>query len=382
MMEIVQKNKALIVPQTIQHDFGSGPTSFAHGVVRGQDDPAYFSHMRSGRPLLNQALQSAQLTQQPAKLAGKWLYLGGLHTHFGHFLSECIHRAWAWGLYRDQCRGALFLPNVKEYDLDRHLPGYAKDILGLFGLDESNIRYITELTEVDELVIPEPGSQLFKPVSNEYLRYLSTLQLGERLANQPLPDNFSPKVFVSRKNFRMRAIAGLHALEPSLQNEGYFIFYPEMHPVLTQLKVYSQAEKIIVEEGSAIHLFELFNRIDADVVVISRRPETKQFNNIVRARTTHFVNYNQVILLPSLSGDVANNLPITDIRKLADFLIEHGFAPPSLAVDPDWTDNVKIDIFNFLLKHAEPSAPIFKEKVIDYLRSVNKFFKHVEAYDK
>ncbi|PPD45446.1 MAG: hypothetical protein CTY16_10125 [Methylobacter sp.] len=382
-MEAVQKNNALIVPQTFQRDFEHGKDNFVHGVVRNGTDPVYFSHMRSGRPLLNEKLQSLELAKQPARLAGKWLYLGGIHPHFGHFLSECIHRIWAWKEYRDQCRGVLFLPNIKEYELGRHLAGYAKEIFGLLGLEESAIRYITELTEVDELIVPEPGSQLGKPALNEYLEFLSTLQLGKRFANQPLPEGFSPKVFVSRKNYRNhRSVAGLDALETGLQQNGYYIFYPEKHSIPAQLKVYLEAEKIIFEEGSAIHLLELLDKIEADVLVINRRENAQLFTNIIRPRTKHYVNYNQFTFLPRLSDKYDNALPVTDMRDLFEFMALHDFISPSMAIAPNWMDNAKKDMLNHLLQHANSSMPEFNGKVVEYLQSVNGFLKSVNTIKK
>ncbi len=376
-MNIFQKRNALIVPQTLHKDFGAGTNNFSHGVLRSNvNDPVYFSHMRDNKPLLNEKLQSIQLSNKSKKLPGKWLYLGGLHNHFGHFIAECIHRIWAWKSYRDQCCGVLFIPQIRQFELNQHLPSYSKEILSLLGLEEDNIQYITELTEVEELVIPEPGSQLFTPASVEYINYLSTLQLGKRLTNQILPDTFSPKVFVSRKKYRMNgSIAGLDTLEDSLQKDGYFIFYPENYSISTQLKVYIEAEKIIFEEGSAVHLLELLDKIKADVLIIKRRKITKTIDCIFQTRAINCIQYDQVVTLPSLSlGKFAgvNDLAVTDIHKLSDFLVDHGFASPSFTIDTDWLDKAKLDIFNYLLKYMNTSSPELSSRTLDYLACVNK----------
>lgn len=381
-MDLVIKKNALVVPQTLYKDFGAGMGQFAHGVVRDQGDPDYFAHMRNGKAFINEKLQTRHLQEQPEKLAGKWLYLGGLHNHFGHFLAECIHRIWAWHEYRDQCSGVLFLPNIKQFELGHHLPGYSKAILDFLGLEESAIRYVTQLTEVEELLVPEPGSQLFVAAKADYIKFLATLKLAQRLHREALPSGYTPKVFVSRKKYRMNgSIAGLDVLENSLQQEGYFIFYPENYPIAIQLKVYQEAEKIIFEEGSAVHLLELFAKIKADVLLIKRRPSSRSFDCVFKPRTKCYIKYIDVMTPPPLTSakfaDV-NALSLTDLDNLGRFLVTHGFASAALAIPPDWRDKVKADILGYLLKNARLESPSMDEFIIDYLQSIDDFFQQTD----
>ncbi len=388
-MDVVQKKNALIVPQTLENDFGKGMGRFAHGVVGDAGDPCFFSHMRKGKSVLNKELQAVQLTKPPVKLAGKWLYMGGLYSHFGHCLAECIHRLWAWQLYRHECCGVLFAPKLKRYQKTYRLPDYIKDIFSVFGLEEANIRYIYELTEVDELIIPEPGSQLGAAASGAYLEFLATLQLDKQLLNQVLPAAFTPKVFVSRRNYRMYgSIAGMDALEASLQADGYFIFCPEDYAVPIQLKVYLTAEKLIFEEGSAVHLLELFDKIAADLLIINRRPNGNLLDDILKPRIAQYLTYGQALMLPALTtaqlakpnainANPNNALSLIDLGHLARFLVQQRFASPALALAPAWVDMMKTDVFNYLLKHAEAATPEFGKVAVDYLNSVNGFLKSV-----
>ncbi|MGZ8151557.1 MAG: glycosyltransferase 61 family protein [Methylovulum sp.] len=381
MMNVVEKNNALIVPQSLNKDFGAGPENFSHGVVRSDGDPLYFSHMRDNKPLLNESLQAAYLKQKPKKLNGKWLYLGGLHNHFGHFLSESIHRTWAWSRYRDECKGVLFLPIIDQFKLNNHFPHYSKEVLSFFGLEKHNITYITELTEVSTLIVPEPGSQLLVPASDEYIQFLSTLELHKHLANIKTPEAFSPKVFVSRKNYRMKgSVAGLDAFANLLKKEGYFIFCPEKYRLSVQLKVYAEAEKIIFEEGSAVHLLELFDKIKADVLLIKRRPTTRSIDCVFQPRTTRYVTYDNTMILPPLSSRKfadMNALSVINLEKLSQFLVAEGFVSPSFTMDSNWIDETKSDIINYFFKQASQPSCGFNERMT-YLNSVNHFFKSID----
>jgi len=383
MMQISTKKSALVVPQTFANDFGKGGLNFAHGVVRSEGDPVYFAHMRKGKPLLNAALQASLLDAEPAKLAGKWLYLGGVYNHFGHFVAESIHRAWAWRQYGQDCCGVVMLPKLKRFQTRYRIPDYAKDLLGLFGLAERHLHFVTELTEVEELLVPEPGSQLFLPPSEEYIRFLASLDLPRHLAAQPLPEGFTPKVMVSRQHYRLYgAIAGLGALEQRLAQEGYFIFCPEQYPVATQLKVYLQAERLIFEEGSALHLLELLAEIKAEVLVIERRLNAKAspFDSVLAMRAPHYRKYSQAVALPPLSTAKfagANTLSVLDLTALAEFLVQHGFASPALLQGFTWQPQAKNDVLDYLLVRSNPPAPGFDGCVLGYLQSVQEIFKNL-----
>ena len=270
-MQAFVKENAIVVPQRLSYDLGNREDRFSHGIVSKNTDPPFLSHMRYGKPIINKGLQESYCTSAPIEtlLDGQWLYGGGIDLHFGHFLSECIHRLWAWEDHSNNCKGVIFLP--KPDVNPNQIPSFVWDIFGLFGLDRGSITFLTSLTQVEQLIIPEPGSQLGFVPSNAYLTYLDSFicpRIKYLIGNQPLYAQFHT-VFVSRKAYKMNGrVAGLDALQRSLVDEGIEIFYPEEHSIKEQLSVFYNASLVIIEEGSSAHLYELFGSVSQTVILL------------------------------------------------------------------------------------------------------------------
>ena len=78
---------------------------------------------------------------------------------------------------------------------------------------------------------------------------------------------------------------GERRLEELLQARGVRVVYPEMFSLLDQLKIYRDAQILIVAEGSAQHGLELLGvHPDKQVILLCRRPQRKGMDLPLKAR--------------------------------------------------------------------------------------------------
>ncbi len=70
----------------------------------------------------------------------------------------------------------------------------------------------------------------------------------------------------------MGGLAGEGYLDTVFAELGVTVFRPESRPLREQLETYGRAARIVFCEGSAIHALQLLGRLEAEVVVICRRP--------------------------------------------------------------------------------------------------------------
>lgn len=200
---------------------------------------------------------------------GRVLYGGVAREHFGHFLTESLGRIWyAYFRPADRLDRLCFLRSPIG-------PPSAEGLqaLELFsGLPP--VQIIDEPTQVDEAVIP---------IQN------SASELGmlcPRHAAVMLRANFAPQidcsgersVYVSRSRITPpagRPFSGTvlqeRFLEALLSAAGYEIFHPQEHDVAHQVKTYRSASRILINEGSAVHLVALSAAPTACVAVLARR---------------------------------------------------------------------------------------------------------------
>lgn len=269
-------SSGIVIPQTDKSDFGRRPCSREHfiaGVLSKNESnqpDGFYGHEYKNTQLCNKSLQKTVMHESAAEtLEGSWYFGGIFAPHFGHFLAESCHRLWAWEKLKGNVKGIIFLPPPKFSDIEKW-GSFVFDILTLFGINKSNIKIITSVTEVEHIVIPEQGASFHGDVKPWYQHWLSQNPLIECT----LIDNTKWKnVFISRKNYKLKGrIAGMDAFAEYLCSVGYKEICPEELPLREQLALMSSAENIIWEEGSAVHLMELLPKQASNAALIMRRP--------------------------------------------------------------------------------------------------------------
>ena len=207
-------------------------------------------------------------------IRGRWLWGGALFDHFGHFLVESLSRFWALDKVPD-VRGVIFIPQRPRRG--KQLLEFQKDILELFGRPVP-VRIVHRPTRVAELVVPGQGMGLAKSDAGPEDRCITA---GTPEMHRCFRDRFAAgiapegpgRLFVSRAALepKIGGLLGEDRIGRLLASAGYEVFHPEKADIRTQIARYRAAEKIILTDGSAAHLFAYVARPDQDVAYIARR---------------------------------------------------------------------------------------------------------------
>lgn len=293
---------AFVVPQTLGTDFGCGEKKFIHGVYTDSlEQPDHFFHNRQSGPLINYSLREEylklNLIENTVKKRGKWLYAGGLFEHFGHFLSESIHRLWRYK--STEFNGVVFAckPTVNSIE---NLPNYVLEVFSLLGISQEKIFLARELTNFEELVVPEQGTVLNGVPHDWYVEYLQRIQ--DKIPK--INENAYDKIWVSRENFLSAGrVLGAGYFTDLLVQNGYTVFKPEEHSLLEQLSIVLSAKKVIWEEGSSMHLLDLIGKLNSSNLVLARRPHHKAFAKLLKAKSQTSYSYFDVQCLPDFRRD-------------------------------------------------------------------------------
>lgn len=240
--------------------------SFAGGVLTrdGQDVPDS-AVWRGHRRITLQPSRPAQA----AALPGTWIWGGLLYGHFGHFLCESVTRLWSLPV-ADQItpapKGILF---IARFDTDqRQITPWHKDFFQLMGSDLP-IRLVTEPAQVEQLIVPSQGFGL-GPMAIGTPRFRAAM--GQTFAKNVTPQG-TERLYISRSKIGPRRGGLLFetVLEQHLAAQGYTIFHPQDHDLVTQIAHYKAAKHILAAEGSALHLLGFVARADQTIGLILRR---------------------------------------------------------------------------------------------------------------
>lgn len=319
-----------VVP-AVDGDFvGDGRST--HGVypsIINKPIPDYYSHMRGGASWRNQKLQESFIEKNDVELIlqGTWVYLGIYLQPFGHFLSESIHRLWYLKQNKDNIQGVIFIPSVHQPELDySKLPSYVKDVLDFY-IDGLDVVFISNLTKVEKLIIPKPGSQLGGDREEWYSTLPRNNFLGEsKEVSSDIIDK--SKIIISRSKYYDRGrLLGVDYFWALLEDLGFVVISPENYSIGDQLSVLKDADVVIWEEGSAMHLLELFKSIKGLHLLISRRGNTHgkySLGNFLKRVSSSSAIFDAIIEVESSGVQKHNQLSlIKNPKYLKEFLEKH-----------------------------------------------------------
>lgn len=206
---------------------------------------------------------------QPVEdVAGRWLFGGMFYGHFGHLLCETTARLWALD-HAGPVEGVLFHPKLAF----RHENRMIRDHLDLFhalGLGHLKLRAPQSPVRVAEIAIPEQGFGIGDMAAGrpEYRAFMR-----DRLSRAAPPDG-PENLYISRSALPTKRGSVLleTRIEALMEQAGYTIFHPQMHPLTDQLSRYRAARRIVALDGSALHLAAMVLRPDAQVAILNRGP--------------------------------------------------------------------------------------------------------------
>jgi hypothetical protein len=295
---------AYILPQTREFNISSPPDRQAFGVVDNQGRAVTEAFQcRAGKSLTNaEGLERRFKGQQEwTRLDGAWYYGGILYPHFGHFMTESVHRLRGYIEHAERYTGVIFLktPQLGTFDYDPlDFPHVCDTLFDYFSLSKDDVFICDTPLEIESLTSVPQQSQLGIPISADYLNFLGQLQVryvAKFMAEEDRPAT-PDRVFISRRRYLSAGRAlGMRAVEEVYEENGYEVFEPERWPLTVQVTTVSQASNVACEAGSAIHLLDIMGKLNIDLTVLSRRGLDRTYwYNLYRPRVKRMIVFDAV----------------------------------------------------------------------------------------
>jgi hypothetical protein len=284
-------------------------------MLRGKgwrDDPVDIAHRRHRFPgggLLGGGTDIDRLD-------GRWLFGGPLWGHFGHFFADCIHRLWALKATGASYDGIVFLAvqGLEGVRTPADLaaatpPPLLADLMDLLDMPPVRVELIRAPTLIDRLDVPPPGTALRNPVAPFYRPYLAAYQqtLTDKLAVhiRRAPE----RLYLGRSPLLHKGgILGSSHIETVLQRAGFYAATPEAMRLPLQLGHLMGARTVVMDEGSAAHPTQVFDRIDTAFLMLPRRPGNATWADGIgqRASFASLVEDANVAILPDRFGSTGS----------------------------------------------------------------------------
>ncbi|GEM_PF-567943 len=331
-----------------------GQFEFTGGPVFPNDIPGIFRHRRAdhrGQPkYLDNNFRSSKICDSidDSKFHhGKYIYGGFFNGHFGHVLTESIHRLWAFN--PDTYNGIVFSvlsATPKRVPFPAYIPPeWFTQVLDILDIPIEFCIFVTDCCMFENLVIPEPGSELSLGSKEWYRSYVENLQ--HKIFQKT--DNFRKdlpklKLFLGKSHIPLHGtFAGEKYLERLLVDEGYISFKPENHNFIQQLAYLINAKKIVFTEGSSIYSLELMRYLDTEIACIPRRSDNQLLYPHLSRKCRHYIVAGNVDNCERLGSynqkDGANGISISKRPyQIIESLRNHQFAKL-----PEWEENHFLD---------------------------------------
>lgn len=240
----------------------------------GIDDPSIEARIkRTGRWPWIDVIERRTPDSQLRYMDGCYLYAGLLYNHYGHIMTESIHRLWAYDpsihsgvvfvvLYHDGYEGRLGQFNY---------PKYLADILKIFGIGEEKIILVKQGMIFEEMDLVVPGSFLGGGAEEWYFPILE--EVYERVESLSNIDLIKPdRLFMGRSHIIHKGtLLGESYFGHILQKNKYIYFKPEEYNIYDQITIVKKSKEVVFVEGSAIYGVDLVSKVDGVVSMIPRR---------------------------------------------------------------------------------------------------------------
>jgi ubiquinone/menaquinone biosynthesis C-methylase UbiE/capsular polysaccharide biosynthesis protein len=220
--------------------------------------------------LPEEALAGAKL------LRGKYIYLGILRNHFGHFLLESLSRVWY--LLKSE-------PDVKvifhQYENLGNSPSFVKFVFGLLGLDLDRIVIVTHTSIVEHLIFPQSEFEIRWKAHSSYSDTFR--ELYHRCASR-FPIGVTPRrIYLTRRQLKVKTARDYwkvtnneSKVEALFAARGFAVIAPEKLPFHEQIAIAAGAVQIAGLKGSALHMSLFCQRQDAQLIQICREQTMNQ----------------------------------------------------------------------------------------------------------
>jgi capsular polysaccharide biosynthesis protein len=229
----------------------------------------------------------SQSESRPVDLIGEFYYLDTEYPgHFGHITSEVISRLAGWRQARKRYPGIKALVSLAHDSTD--LPEFQWQIFDAFGISRSDVVVIEsdQWARVPTLVAATPlfANPLWAaPEIKEIWDHLgSRLRASARIHPE--------KIFVSRRNERIRKCRNVGLLEKLFESYGFHVLFPEDYPFGEQVDIFASAKSIGGFGGSGMFNM-MFAESPGDRYVVTSESYTAVNEYLISSVCGDNINY-------------------------------------------------------------------------------------------
>ena len=179
------------------------------------------------------------------------LYVGTLHTHYGHFVLSGIARLWALASVVRPLRLLYHGDQVPKGLLE--LP-YVSDCLTALGVEAANLVRYDRPVRIATLTVPEPTFE--EQHAAHPLHAALTCAVGRRLRGGVAGSSrFSAPVYLSKARLTAGVGRAVNEAEiaDSLERRGVTVLHPERMPFADQIRAFETSPVIAGLLSSAFH---------------------------------------------------------------------------------------------------------------------------------
>lgn len=202
-----------------------------------------------------------------AKEHKRVVFLGFLLTGFGHSYTDDLRKLWFLETEEYKSMASLGYELVYTTSWNQTIPENIWEIFRMAGIDIKRSTHITELTQYDEIVIPDNS---FRATDSGRIYCKEYVRLLERIkAEIPDPDDCPSKVYFTRTKFSANSKNeyGEKAIERVFRKMGYTVIAPEECPLARQFQLIRGCDSFASTDGSVAHL-SLFAKPGTHVTII------------------------------------------------------------------------------------------------------------------
>jgi hypothetical protein len=318
-------------------------------LFRVSQSTASLPHLRSIR---GQIVDIATATHDEGlsnsdSVSGVSLYAGPYIPHFGHFISECIHRLYA----RNEDARLRNAKVVFHARANAKIEPWLFPVFDICGVKPEEVIFIDKPRMFEELVVPPQARLLNGPTLKP--GYAETFPAGSNSAS-----GAGESYYVSRaKHYYSGSYAGERVVESFLERHGFKVLYPEARELKDVVAMLSTAANIIFAEGSAIHNLELCGKMQARIMVVARRAGAKErFGHLLEEYGSAHRIFEGAHVLGPLEWNANTNNPnwprsisLVDLRALIADISDFFQLEAKLPTQQDWDQAILADLGRFIL---------------------------------
>jgi hypothetical protein len=273
------------------------------------------SHYRYGAPVSVMKIHSYFCDDPDVRTIEEPVIYGGpLFRHFGHALSESIHRLWPRFASKELAGAKVAFSVINNTKV---MP-YVVEALNLHGISRSEVIRIDEDIRFRRLFVGPQARQMAGPTLIPGYQKMLDSSLERRLP----PPGGGRHLYVSRlHHHHTGSFFGESFVETALAAEGFEIIYPEHHTVTELVTMLRASSVAVFAEGSAIHALELCGSATPAVFVIGRRSgSVERFTPLLSNICKAWKVSDRLLFNAGMSSDKKKHSGLLDLAGVFDDL--------------------------------------------------------------